>query len=500
MRRNPAPGISKYRKSSNAKTRMDIPTLTIDRVRQALLSREISAAELAAAALRFAEAENPKTNAYLRLCPERAMAAAQRVDERIARGEDPGPLGGVPIAVKDVIVTKGVKTTCGSHLLENYIPPYDATAIVRIEEAGGVILGKTNCDEFAMGSSNENSAFGPVRNPVAPDRVPGGSSGGSAAVVAQGTAVVSLGSDTGGSIRQPASFCGVVGVTPTYGRVSRYGLTAFASSLDHIGPFARSVKDAAAVLRVISGRDVRDSTSAEAPVPDYSANLTRDVKGLKLGLPVEYLKHLTSETGDLIARGVEQLKSLGCEVREISLPATDYAIACYYIIATAEASSNLARYDGVRYTFRSPASDTLSDMYRNTRGEGFGAECKRRIMLGTYVLSAGYYDAYYLKAQKVRTLIARDFAKAFQEVDAIVAPVSPFPAFKLGEKVDDPLAMYLSDIFTITGSLAGIPCMSVPCGNTAEGLPVGMQILTKHFDETTMFRIADAFENVQRKE
>jgi aspartyl-tRNA(Asn)/glutamyl-tRNA(Gln) amidotransferase subunit A len=339
-----------------------------------------------------------------------------------------------------------------------------------------------------------------VRNPVAPDRVPGGSSGGSAAVVAQGTAVVSLGSDTGGSIRQPASFCGVVGVTPTYGRVSRYGLTAFASSLDHIGPFARSVKDAAAVLRVISGRDVRDSTSAEAPVPDYSANLTRDVKGLKLGLPVEYLKHLTSETGDLIARGVEQLKSLGCEVREISLPATEYAIACYYIIATAEASSNLARYDGVRYTFRSPASDTLSDMYRNTRGEGFGAECKRRIMLGTYVLSAGYYDAYYLKAQKVRTLIARDFAKAFQEVDAIVAPVSPFPAFKLGEKVDDPLAMYLSDIFTITGSLAGIPCMSVPCGNTAEGLPVGMQILTKHFDETTMFRIADAFENVQRKE
>jgi aspartyl-tRNA(Asn)/glutamyl-tRNA(Gln) amidotransferase subunit A len=479
---------------------MDIPSLTIDRVRRALLSREISAGELAVAALRFAEAENPKTNAYLRLCPERAMAAAQRVDERIARGEDPGALGGVPIAVKDVIVTKGVKTTCGSHLLAEYIPPYDATAIVRIEEAGGVILGKTNCDEFAMGSSNENSAFGPVRNPVAPDRVPGGSSGGSAAVVAQGTAVVSLGSDTGGSIRQPASFCGVVGVTPTYGRVSRYGLTAFASSLDHIGPFARNVKDAATVLRVIGGRDVRDSTSAEAPLPDYAASLTRDVKGLKLGLPIEYLKHLTSETGDLITRGVEQLKSIGCEVREISLPATEYAIACYYIIATAEASSNLARYDGVRYTFRSPASDTLSDMYRNTRGEGFGAECKRRIMLGTYVLSAGYYDAYYLKAQKVRTLIARDFAKAFQEVDAIVAPVSPFPAFKLGEKVDDPLAMYLSDIFTITGSLAGIPCMSVPCGNTAEGLPVGMQILTKHFDETTMFRIADAFENVQRKE
>jgi aspartyl-tRNA(Asn)/glutamyl-tRNA(Gln) amidotransferase subunit A len=478
---------------------MDIPSLTIDRVRQALLSRELSAVELAAAALRYAEAENPKTGAYLHFCPERAIAAAERVDQRIAHGEDPGPLAGVPIAIKDVIVTSGVKTTCGSRLLAEYIPPYDATAVTRIEEAGGVILGKTNCDEFAMGSSNENSAFGPVRNPVAPDRVPGGSSGGSAAVVAQGTAVVSLGSDTGGSIRQPASFCGVVGVTPTYGRVSRYGLTAFASSLDHIGPFARTVKDAATVLSVIAGRDPCDSTSADAPVPDYTSNLTGSVNGLKLGLPVEYLKHLTSETGDLIAKGVDQLKLLGCQVREISLPSTEYAIACYYIIATAEASSNLARYDGVRYTFRSPASDTLSDMYRNTRGEGFGAECKRRIMLGTYVLSAGYYDAYYLKAQKVRTLIARDFANAFEEVDAIVAPVSPFPAFKLGEKVDDPLAMYLSDIFTITGSLAGIPCMSVPCGNTAEGLPVGMQILTKHFDESTMFRLAGAFENVQRK-
>ena len=478
---------------------MDIPSLTIDRVRQALLSRELSAVELAAAALRYAEAENPKTGAYLHFSPERAMAAAERVDRQIAQGEDPGPLAGVPIAIKDVIVTSGVKTTCGSRLLADYIPPYDATAVTRIEEAGGVILGKTNCDEFAMGSSNENSAFGPVRNPVAPDRVPGGSSGGSAAVVAQGTAVVSLGSDTGGSIRQPASFCGVVGVTPTYGRVSRYGLTAFASSLDHIGPFARSVKDAATVLSVIAGRDPRDSTSADAPVPDYTKELAGSVNGLKLGLPVEYLKHLTSETGDLIAKGVDQLKSLGCQVREISLPSTDHAIACYYIIATAEASSNLARYDGVRYTFRSPSSETLSDMYRNTRGEGFGAECKRRIMLGTYVLSAGYYDAYYLKAQKVRTLIARDFANAFQEVDAIVAPVSPFPAFKLGEKVDDPLAMYLSDIFTITGSLAGIPCMSVPCGNTAEGLPVGMQILTKHFDESTMFRLAGAFENVQRK-
>jgi aspartyl-tRNA(Asn)/glutamyl-tRNA(Gln) amidotransferase subunit A len=477
---------------------MDIPSLTIARVREGLLSRRFSAAELAAEALRYAQAENPKTNAYLHFSPERALAAAKHVDERLARGEDPGPLAGVPVAVKDVILTQGVRTTCGSKLLANYVPPYDATAVVRLEQAGGVIIGKTNCDEFAMGSSTENSAFGPVRNPVAPDRVPGGSSGGSAAAVAQGTAVVALGSDTGGSIRQPASFCGVVGVTPTYGRVSRYGLTAFASSLDHIGPFSRSVKDSATLLGVIAGRDPRDSTSADAPVPDYTALLDGNVKGLKLGLPREYLRELMSETGDLISRGVGVLQSLGCQIREISLPSTDYAIACYYIICTAEASSNLARYDGVRYTFRSPMSDTLSDMYRNTRGEGFGAECKRRIMLGTYVLSAGYYDAYYLKAQKVRALIARDFANAFQEVDAIVAPVSPFPAFRLGEKVDDPLAMYLSDIYTITGDLAGIPCMSVPCGTTAGGLPVGMQILTRHFDETTMFRLADAFEQTQR--
>lgn len=473
---------------------MNVPSLTIDSVRDGLLARRFSSAELTEEALRFAEAENPKTGAYLHFSSERARTAARRVDDKIARGEDPGPLAGVPIAVKDVIVTKGTRTTCGSRLLAEYVPPYDATALVRIERAGGIVLGKTNCDEFAMGSSTENSAFGPVRNPVAPDRVPGGSSGGSAAAVAQGTAVVALGSDTGGSIRQPASFCGVVGVTPTYGRVSRYGLTAFASSLDHIGPFARNVRDAARLLGVIAGRDEMDSTSAAAPVPDYVSELNGGVKGLKLGLPREYLKDLTSESGDLIARAADRLKSLGCEVREISLPGTDYAIACYYVIATAEASSNLARYDGVRYTFRSEKSGTLSEMYRNTRGEGFGAECKRRIMLGTYVLSAGYYDAYYLKAQKVRTLITRDFTNAFTEVDAIIAPVSPFPAFRIGEKVDDPIAMYLSDIYTITGSLAGIPCMSVPCGATSEGLPVGMQILTRHFDEARMFRLADAFE------
>ena len=473
---------------------MNIPSLSIHAVRAGLQAREFSAVELAAEALRFAETENPKTAAYLHFSPERAMAAARRVDERIARGEDPGRLGGVPIAVKDVILTKDVRTTCGSKLLAHYIPPYDATAIERIEAEGGVILGKTNCDEFAMGSSTENSAFGPTRNPEALDRVPGGSSGGSAAAVAQGTAVIALGSDTGGSVRQPASFCGVVGVTPTYGRVSRYGLTAYASSLDHIGPFARSVKDAATLLGVIAGRDERDATSAHAPVSDYSAHLDRNVKGLKLGLPREYLKDLQGDTAQLLSAAVEQLRSLGCEVREISLATTDTAIACYYVIAMAEASSNLARYDGVRYTTRSERVESLADMYRRTRAEGFGAECKRRIILGTYVLSAGYYDAYYVKAQKVRALIARDFARAYQDVDAIVAPVSPFPAFRLGEKVDDPVAMYLSDIYTITGSLAGIPCMSVPCGRTHEGLPVGMQILTRHFDETTMFRLAHAFE------
>lgn len=476
---------------------MNVASLTFDSIREGLSAKTFSAKELAAEAIRFAEAENPKTNAYLTFCPDRALAVAAAVDEKLARGEDAGPLAGVPIAVKDVIVTKGVKTTCASRMLENYIPPYDATAVERIEQAGGVILGKTNCDEFAMGSSNENSAFGPVRNPVALDRVPGGSSGGSAAVVAQGTAVASLGSDTGGSVRQPASFCGIVGVTPTYGRVSRYGLTAFASSLDHIGPFARNVADAARLLEVMAGRDEWDATSAAAPVPDYVAASKQPVKGLRVGLPREYFKGLAAETGDVIQAGVELLKQQGVEPVEISLPATDYAIASYYIICTAEASSNLARFDGVRYTHRSADAATLSDMYRNSRGEGFGSECKRRIMLGTYVLSHGYYDAYYLKAQKVRHLIARDFARAFDQVDAILTPVSPFPPFRLGEKVDDPVAMYLSDIYTITGSLAGIPCMSAPCGTTKDGLPVGMQILTRHFDEAGMFRVAGALERAR---
>jgi aspartyl-tRNA(Asn)/glutamyl-tRNA(Gln) amidotransferase subunit A len=467
---------------------------TIDSIREGLRKKQFRAEELARETLAFAEAENPKTNAYVTFSPERAIAQARRVDETIARGEDPGLLAGVPIAVKDVILTRGLRTTCGSRLLANYIPPYDATAVIRLEQAGGVIIGKTNCDEFAMGSSNENSAFGPVRNPGAPDRVPGGSSGGSAAAVAQGTAVLALGSDTGGSIRQPASFCGVTGVTPTYGRVSRYGLTAFASSLDHIGPFSRSARDSAVLLRTIAGRDDMDSTSAFAPVPDYAAALDGHVRGMKIGLPKEFFEGLARETGDLIMAAVGELQKLGCEIREIQLPHTTYAIACYYVIATAEASSNLARYDGVRYTARASSASTLAEMYRVTRDEGFGPECKRRIMLGTYVLSAGYYDAYYLKAQKVRTLVARDYAEAFEQVDAIVGPVSPFPAFRLGEMMNDPVAMYLSDIYTITGDLAGIPCMSVPCGKTPEGLPVGLQILTRHFNETDMFRLADAYQ------
>ena len=473
---------------------MNIPSLTISSVRKGLTDRTFSAVELAQEALAFAKAENPKTNAYLTFSDERALAAARAVDAKLAAGEDPGVLAGVPVGVKDVISTRGVRTTCGSKLLEHYIPPYDATAIERLESAGGVMIGKANCDEFAMGSSNENSAYGPVRNPVALERVPGGSSGGSAAVVAQGTAVVSLGSDTGGSIRQPASFCGCVGVTPTYGRVSRYGLVAFASSLDHIGPFSRTVADSATLLTAIAGRDSRDATSALHEVQDYAAAMQQPLQGLKIGLPKEYFAGLANETGDRIQAGIEVLKKQGCEIVDVSLPHTEYAIEAYYIICTAEVSANLSRFDGVRFTTRSAKAETLIDMYKNSRGEGFGAEAKRRIMLGAYVLSHGYYDAYYIKAQRVRSLITRDFAQAFEKVDALITPVSPFPAFKLGEKVNDPLQMYLSDIYTITGSLAGIPCMNVPCGTTAEGLPVGMQILTKHFSEDLMFRIAHQYE------
>jgi aspartyl-tRNA(Asn)/glutamyl-tRNA(Gln) amidotransferase subunit A len=441
------------------------------------------------------ERDDPKIGAFLTLSKERALAKADEVDQRAKRGDELPALAGVPVAIKDVLVTEGTRTTAGSKILGNYIPPYDATVVKRLDAAGAVMLGKTNCDEFAMGSSNENSAWKPVHNPRDLSRVPGGSSGGSAAAVAADMAVVSLGSDTGGSIRQPAALCGVVGLKPTYGRVSRYGLIAFASSLDHVGPFGKCVKDVAAVLQVIAGRDAMDSTSAEVAVPDYVADLEKPVRGLKVGVAKEYFgEGLDREVRAAVESAIQKLASLGCEIVEVSLPHTKYAIPAYYIIATAEASANLARFDGVRYGFRAQGVKSLSEMYRRTRDQGFGTEVKRRIMLGTYALSAGYYDAYYLKAQQVRTLLAQDFEEAFRKVDAIVTPTSPTAAFKLGEKVDDPLAMYLADIYTVTANLAGVPGISVPCGETKERLPIGLQILGRHFDESTVMRVGYAYE------
>ena len=457
--------------------------------------RKITATALAEAFYAKIQKDDPQIGAYLILSRDRALEQAGRMDQLASRRGKLPPLGGVPIGIKDVLATRGVRTTAGSKILGNYVPPYDCTAVSRLEAAGAVILGKTNCDEFAMGSSNENSAWHPVRNPRDPTRVPGGSSGGSAAAVAADMAVATLGSDTGGSIRQPASFCGVVGLMPTYGRVSRYGLVAFASSLDHIGPFTKTVKDAAIVLRTIAGRDPMDSTSADLPVPDYVAELEKPVQGLKIGVAKEYLgEGLDREVRYAVEAAIQKLESLGCKIVEISLPHTKYAIPTYYIVATAEASSNLARFDGVRYGYRARDARTLSEMYRRTRDEGFGAEVKRRIMLGTYALSAGYYDAYYLKAQKVRTLIARDFEEAFSKVDAIVTPTCPTAAFKLGEKAENPLAMYLADIYTVTADLAGIPGISIPCGQTRENLPIGLQILGRHFDEATVLRVAHAYE------
>jgi aspartyl-tRNA(Asn)/glutamyl-tRNA(Gln) amidotransferase subunit A len=474
---------------------MDLSLLTIDQARSAVQEQRTSARALAEAYYAKIESDDPKIGAYLTLSKERALAKAAEIDGLAAKGEKLPPLGGVPVGIKDVMVTKGVRSTAGSKILGNYVPPYDCTAVARLETAGAVVLGKLNCDEFAMGSSNENSAWKPVHNPRDLSRVPGGSSGGSAACVAADMAVVALGSDTGGSIRQPASFCGVVGLLPTYGRVSRYGLIAFASSLDHIGPLAKTVKDAALVLRTIAGRDPMDATSAEVPVPDYVAELEKPVRGMKIGIAKEYLgEGLNDEVRSAVEAAIQRLASLGCEILEISLPHTAYAVPAYYIVATAEASSNLARFDGVRYGYRAKNGRTLAEMYRRSRNEGFGAEVKRRIMLGTYALSAGYYDAYYLKAQKVRTLLARDFEEAFKKVDAIVTPTSPTAAFKLGEKVDDPLAMYLADIYTVTADLAGIPGISVPCGETREKLPIGLQILGHHFDEATVLRVAHAYE------
>ncbi len=467
---------------------------TIASVRAALQARKISARELTSDFYSRIDKRNPELNAFLTLSPERAFAQADRMDAAVASGEDLPPLAGVPLAVKDVISTKGVRTTCGSKILEHYVPPYDATAVERLEKAGAIVLGKTNCDEFAMGSSNENSAYGPVRNPIAPDRVPGGSSGGSAAAVAGGLAVVALGTDTGGSIRQPGAYCGIPALMPTYGRVSRYGLIAFASSLDRIGPFATTLEDAAMVMSIIAGRDENDSTSAPVPVRDYAADMAKPLDGVRIGVPEDYFgEGLDGEVREKVQAGIALLERLGCKRIPLHMPHTDYAIATYYIIATAEASSNLARYDGVRYGLRVPGS-TLAEMYRRTRERGFGAEVKRRIMLGTYALSAGYYDAYYLRAQKVRSLIASDFSDAFQKVDAIITPTAPTPAFRLGEKTADPLLMYLADIYTVTGSLAGVPGISIPCGKTKAGLPVGMQIFGRHFGEGRVLQLAHAFE------
>lgn len=476
-----------------------MPTvLTIDGIRNSIAERRTTATALSEEFYTRIKQEDPEIGAFLTLSKERAQARAAKIDRLAEAGSPLPPLAGVPVAIKDVMVTRDVRTTAGSKILEKFVPPYDCTAVARMEAAGAVVLGKLNCDEFAMGSSNENSAYHPVHNPRDKSRVPGGSSGGSAAAVAANMAVVTLGSDTGGSIRQPASFCGVVGLKPTYGRVSRYGLIAFASSLDHIGPLANSVKEAALVLRTIAGRDPMDSTSADVPVPDYVAELEKPVKGLKVGIAKEYFgAGLDPEVRIAVEAAIQKLADLECEIVSISLPHTEYAVPTYYIVATAEASSNLARYDGVRYGFRTRGARTLSDMYRQTREGGFGIEVKRRIMLGTYVLSAGYYDAYYLKAQKVRTLITRDFDEAFKKVDVIAAPTCPTPAFRLGEKVNDPLAMYLADIYTVTANLAGIPGISVPCGESAEKLPIGLQLFGKHFDEATLLRVAHAYEQAR---
>ncbi len=434
-------------------------------------------------------------NSFLALSRERAMAQAGRVDDLARQGISAGLLAGVPIGIKDVLAMTGVPATAGSKILAGYHPPYDATAVTKLEAAGAVLLGKLNCDEFAMGSSNENSAYGPVRNPRALDRVPGGSSGGSAAAVAAGFCAATLGTDTGGSIRQPAAFCGVVGVLPTYGRVSRYGLIAFASSLDRVGPLTANVRDAATMLGVLAGKDPLDATTSNRPVDDYPAALARPADGLRIGVPEEYFgEGLDPEIRAAIERVLDGLRARGCVLVKLSLPHTRYAIPTYYVLAPAEASANLARFDGVRFGLRSPESKTLSAMFRKSREEGFGPEVKRRILLGTYALSAGYYDAYYRKAQHVRTLLTRDFLQAFAQCDVIIGPVTPTPAFRLGEKVDDPVSMYLADIYSVAASLAGICAMSVPCGDTREGLPIGVQIMAKHFDEATMLRVGLAVE------
>jgi len=471
--------------------------MNIETIKTRLAGGELDARAVAENALGAAEELNERLSAFLQI--DRAGALARAGELSAERDESPArPLGSVPVAVKDNICVRGLQASCGSAILGGYHPPYNATAIERLNAAGAIIIGKTNCDEFAMGSSNENSAYGSVRNPWDTERVPGGSSGGSAAAVAARIVPVALGSDTGGSVRQPASLCGIVGVKPTYGRVSRYGLIAFGSSLDQIGIFATNTHDAALTLSVIAGRDARDATTADVAVPDYVSELTGDMHGARIGVPRELFgEGLAADVRASVEAAIETYRTLGAEVVDVELPHAKYAIAVYYIIATAEASSNLARYDGVRYGFRAEESRTLREMYRRTREEGFGTEVKRRIMLGTYVLSSGYYDAYYLKAQKVRALLKQDFTRAFERCDAIITPTSPTTAFLLGEKTDDPLAMYLNDIYTVTANLAGIPGLSVPCGLSKTHLPIGMQLLGPHWSESTLLRFAHAYEQAQ---
>ncbi len=492
-------------------------------------SGEVRAEEAAREVLRLIEKKDSAIGAYLAIDPESVIEDAQEVDRRIAAGEPTGPLAGVPIAIKDAICTKGLETTCASRILEGFVPPYDATVIARLRAADAVIVGKTNMDQFGMGSSNENSGFDVCRNPLDTSRVPGGSSGGSAAALAAGTAVLALGEDTGGSIRQPAAFCGVVGLKPTYGRVSRYGIIAYGSSFDQVGPMARNVEDCARLLGIIAGHDPMDTTSASETVPDYAANLKQGIEGVRIGVPEEYLAEgLDPSVKESVGRAIERMESLGARVESVRLPHTEYAVAAYYILVTAEASSNLARYDGVKYGYRGgegdaannahggaapeasagsgagvrpqpiATEDRLDAMYGSTRSGGFGLEVKRRIMLGTYVLSAGYYDAYYDKAQRVRTLIKGDFDQAFEKVDLLVAPTTPTTAFRIGEKIDDPLQMYLSDVYTVPINLAGVPAISLPCGTDPDGMPIGLQIIGPHFGEERILRAAYAFEKATR--
>ena len=475
---------------------MELPFLTIKEASELIKSKKLSPVELTNSLIDRIESKDDKLNSYITVLSDKALESAGQAEKEISSGNYLGPLHGIPLGLKDIFITKDITTTCGSKMLENFVPPYDATVTTKLMDAGAVILGKNNMDEFAMGSSTETSYFGPTANPWDIARVPGGSSGGSASATAASLCLASVGTDTGGSIRQPASLCGVVGMKPTYGRVSRFGMIAFASSLDQAGPITKTVEDTAIILNAIAGPDPRDSTCVNIEVPDYTQALKDDLSGLKIGIPKEYfVEGMDNDVEEASKKAISEIENLGAQIVEISLPHTEYAVLTYYIIAPSEASSNLARYDGVKYGYRAEGAESLRDMYFKTRAQGFGEEVKRRIMLGTYALSSGYYDAYYLKAQKVRTLIKKDFDQAFEKVDAIVAPTTPEVAFKIGEKTQDPIKMYLSDVLTIPCNIAGLPGISVPCGYSTDGLPIGIQVLGKPFDEETVIHVAHAYEH-----